>query len=165
MSVVILSALGIWCLASVLMLTVWRRRRGQTSEAVSFAFEQAIILVPRIAVAMLAASFIAVIVPTALIAAWVGHGSGFVGLLISSLAGAIVPGGPVIAIPLAVLLRSAGAGIPQIIAFITAWSIFAMHRIIIYELTNVGWRFTVLRLSVCLPAPLLAGMAAYGLVR
>ena len=164
MSVETLSALLIWALALILSAVVWVRRRQQVNIAIHFAVNQAINLLPRIIVAMLAASFIIALVPPEIISSGVGIDSGLGGLVLAAGAGALVPGGPIIAIPLSVLLKSSGAGVPQIIAFISAWSIFAAHRIITYELTSVGWRFTLLRLTVGLPMPIIAGLLAYPLV-
>lgn len=147
----------IWLLALVLGAIVYMRGDNRQNQAFAFALSQAIVLLPRIILALMTATLISTMIPPDTIAAWVGSDSGFTGMLISVATGAIIPGGPVVAFPIAVMLKASGAGIPQIIAFITAWSVFAVHRILLFELTMVGWRFTVLRLAVCLPVPLIAG--------
>ena len=46
------------------------------------------------------------------------------------------------------------------IAFLTAWSVFAFHRVLIYEITLMGWRFSAVRLISSLILPPLAGLLA-----
>ena len=46
------------------------------------------------------------------------------------------------------------------VAFLTAWSIFAVHRVVLFELSLVGWRFTALRLASSGLAPIVAGLLA-----
>jgi hypothetical protein len=57
------------------------------------------------------------------------------------------------------------SGLPQLVAFLTAWSVFAFHRVLIYEATLMGWRFVALRLTASLVLPLLAGVLTAGLER
>jgi uncharacterized membrane protein YraQ (UPF0718 family) len=76
-----------------------------------------------------------------------------------------VPSGPIVSFPLVVVLWKAGAGLPQLVAFLTAWSVFAFHRVLIYESTLMGWRFVALRLVASLVLPVLAGVLALGLER
>jgi hypothetical protein len=47
-----------------------------------------------------------------------------------------------------------------LIAFITAWSVFAFHRIVMYEIPVMGIRFAMLRLLSSLILPPLAGILA-----
>ena len=44
--------------------------------------------------------------------------------------------------------------------FITSWSIFAAHRILIYELPLVGASFFRLRIASAVVVPFLAGLLA-----
>ena len=110
--------------------------------------------------ALLAASFITQLIPTDTIGHLLNGESGVRGLLVASGAGLLVPGGGVIALPLALLLREAGAGSPQLMAFITSWSIFALHRILAYEIPSVGWHFARLRVSTTVLFPLIVGLSA-----
>jgi hypothetical protein len=54
----------------------------------------------------------------------------------------------------------AGAGVPQMAALITGWSIFAVHRIITWEYPVLGWRFVAMRMIAALPLPIAAGLLA-----
>lgn len=150
----------IWMTAAVLGGLCLVRGGDRARRGVAFAFEQLILLLPRIFLAIIAASFLAVIIPQDMIGPYMGRESGVSGIFFATLAGAMVPGGPMVAYPLAVVFFGAGAGTPQIVAFLSAWSIFALHRILLFEMNLVGWRFTALRLISSLPIPILAGLIA-----
>jgi hypothetical protein len=79
-------------------------------------------LLPRIGASVIGSGFIAEVLPKALVASWIGPGSGFLGVVIATLGGALTPGGPVVgfAIGAPAALKS-GAGAPQVIAYSTAW--------------------------------------------
>ena len=51
----------------------------------------------------------------------------------------------------------AGAGIPQIITFLTAWNVFSSNRILVWELPIMGRRFIVARALMTLPVPFVLG--------
>ena len=57
------------------------------------------------------------------------------------------------------MLRT-GAAVGPVIAFVTAWSLLALHRVVVWEIPILGWRLTVLRYGVSLAIPVLAGLAA-----
>ena len=117
-------------------------------------------LLTRLPIALLAAAFLAVLVPADAIGSLFGEASGWPGVLAASLLGGFLPGGPVVAFPLVVVLFDAGAGIAQLIALITAWSVLAFHRVAAFELPMLGSRTTAARLLVSLPLPVFAGTAA-----
>lgn len=60
--------------------------------------------------------------------------------------------------PIVAILDQAGAGPP--IAYLTAWSVFAHHRIFAFELPMMGARFALLRLTASLVPPFVAGILA-----
>ena len=103
------------------------------------------------------------LVPGEPVARYIGPDSGFPALLVASVVGGFVPGGPILSFPLVVVLYKAEAGLPQLIAFLTAWSVFAFHRVLIYELTIMGWRFSAVRLLSSLVLPPIAGLLAMAL--
>lgn len=153
-------ALVIWGMAAVLMLLAYRRGSAVLREGVRRAWMQSRPLLSRVPLALLAAGFAAALVPQETIAGLMGEASGGVGILTGSLLGGLVPGGPFVAFPIAATLFHNGAGGPQMVAFITAWSVFAVHRIISYELPLMGARFSGIRLLSSLVLPPLAGAAA-----
>ncbi|MCC6609539.1 MAG: hypothetical protein IT515_07665 [Burkholderiales bacterium] len=118
----------------------------------------------RLPLAILAASFLSQILPRAVVGAAIGPESGALGVLAASLAGSIMPGGPFIAFPLAVSFYDAGAGLPQIVALITSWSVLGFVRIVSYEWPMLGPRFVALRIASAITLPPLAGAIAAGIL-
>jgi len=158
------SSLLLWALALVLGLMALRRGRGTARLGLEVSLERFVAIIPRIAVALVTAGFVAKLLPGEPIAALIGAESGWRGILIASLTGGFVPAGPIISFPLVVVLYKAGAGIPQLVAFLTAWSVFAFHRVLIYETTLMGWRFSAVRLTSSLVLPPLSGFLTAGLM-
>ena len=124
------------------------------------ALRQLSVTLPRVLLALLAASFLAQLIPTDSIAHWLNPDLGWRSLLIAAGLGTLVPGGAVIAVPVALLLGKAGAGTPQLMTFLTSWSIFAIHRILAYEIPATGWRFAALRVSSAFLFPFIVGILA-----
>jgi uncharacterized membrane protein YraQ (UPF0718 family) len=113
--------------------------------------------------ALIAAGFIAKLMPSDLIARYLGSEAGITAILIATAAGLILPAGPVIAFSIAAVFARADASVPALIAFITSWSLFAAHRIFMYEIPLLGFSFTRLRLASVAIAPILAGLIAMAL--
>jgi uncharacterized membrane protein YraQ (UPF0718 family) len=81
----------------------------------------------------LIAAFLSTILPSELIARFIGSESGVAGVLLASLLGGFVPSWPAVSFPIALTMWTAGAGPTQMVAFLTAWSLFAFHRALSYE--------------------------------
>jgi uncharacterized protein len=153
------STLALWVITVALGIALWRKK-GTVSDEARSALQGFVAFMPRIAMALLMAGFVAKLVPGDAVAHLIGPNSGWQGILLGSLTGGFVPSGPIIAFPFVVVLYKAGAGVPQLIAFLTAWSVFAFHRVMIYETTLMGWRFSAVRLASSLILPPLAGLLA-----
>ncbi len=65
--------------------------------------------------------------------------------------------------PLALVLWRAGAGDAQMVAFLSGWTVIALHRSLTFEIPLVGSKFALFRLAVSWVMPLLAGAIALGL--
>jgi uncharacterized membrane protein YraQ (UPF0718 family) len=96
-------------------------------------------------IGFLLAGLVSILVPREAVARALGEGSGAGGLFLASLAGILTPGGPFTHFPLLAALRSQGAGIGPLSAYITAWSLLGLHRILLWELPLLGWRFVLVR--------------------
>jgi uncharacterized membrane protein YraQ (UPF0718 family) len=94
------------------------------------------------------------------IAPVLGESSGWLGLVLASALGAITPGGPFAAFPIVYALFLAGADIGAVIAYLTAWSVLALHRVVVWEIPLLGIDFALIRLLSSLPLPILAGALA-----
>jgi len=144
-------------LAVVLLLLVYR----QDPAAPKRALKQGFRLVGRIAVTMpiavAFAGFTGELLPRETVAAGLGPESGWIGIVLAGVIGGFMPGGPIVSFSTALIIYNAGAGVPQIIAFITGWSVYAFHRTLSYEIPLMGFRFAAVRLGASLVLPLAAG--------
>jgi len=146
----------LWLLVGVLALLAVLRGRlllndGLRSGAVDFLH-----LLPRIGIGVVGSGYIAEILPKALIAPWLGPESGLTGVLIATFGGAVTPGGPVVGFAIGAAALKGGAGAPQVIAYSTAWALYAIHRLVLYEVPMMPPRVVWLRALACLPLPLIA---------
>jgi uncharacterized membrane protein YraQ (UPF0718 family) len=121
-------------------------------------------VLPLLLLAFVAAGMVQTMVPSEAIARWIGTESGFRGIWIGTLAGALTPGGPYVSFPLAAGLLRAGAGVGTLVAFLGAWSLLSVVRLPM-EVGLMGWRFTGIRLACTFVVPPLAGWLAEALFR
>ena len=122
-------------------------------------------LAPVIAVSLLAAGFADQLLPRDSVRSWMGPESGLRGILLGTVAGILTPSGPFVAMPLAVVLLRSGAAAGAVVAFLSGWSLLALHRLLAWEAPVLGWRFALLRYGVCLGLPVLAGLLTRVLLR
>ena len=98
-------------------------------------------ILPRLIPALILAGLLQVLVPQETVARYFGRAGGMKAILVASLAGVLTPGGPMISVPLMVVLANSGAGLPSLVAYMTAWSLFGVQRIIAWEAPLLGWKF------------------------
>ncbi|MEE8271578.1 MAG: hypothetical protein V3R98_07580 [Alphaproteobacteria bacterium] len=153
-------ALVLGAMFAVLAALAAARRDDTLRRGMERAAEQFAKLVPRMLCALIAAGFVAQLIPSAFIARFLGADAGLTAILVAAGAGMIVPAGPVIAFSIAAVFARSGASVPALIAFITAWTLFAAHRIFIYEIPLLGLSFLRLRALSVVVLPLLAGLIA-----
>jgi uncharacterized membrane protein YraQ (UPF0718 family) len=118
-----------------------------------------------IAVSFLAAGFAQVLIPSAWIQGALGHESGMRGILLASAAGIATPAGPFVSLPIAATLIRVGAEPATVVAYLTAWSLLAVHRLVAWEVPMLGARFALVRYAICAALPILAGLLTRGLGR
>ena len=160
MNTLTLVAITMWMCALALVLMSYRRQDGSTEMGLHTSLGYLVAMAPRVLCAVFMASFAAEVLPGDLISGWLGSGSGIKGILIASLAGILVPAGGVVAFPLALAMIKLGVGIPQLTAFLTSWEVFAIHRILAWEIPFLGLNFVGLRVSSSFMLPPLAGIFA-----
>jgi uncharacterized membrane protein YraQ (UPF0718 family) len=156
---------ALWVLALAALALCLRRGPGVPRRAVAETGQSLVRILPMFAVALPMAAFLAELIPADAAIAWIGPDSGVQGIAVASLAGGLMPGGPFVTFPLVLAFAKAGAGVPQMTALITGWSVFALHRIITWEAPVLGWRFVALRLAASFALPVLAGLLAEAAVR
>jgi len=128
-----------------------RLRSGARTGVIAF-----LRLIPRLAIGVLGAGYLAEMLPQDLVGRWLGPESGMLGTLIASVAGALTPGGPVVGFSIGAAALKGGASAPQVIAYTTAWALFALPRILMYEIPMMPARLVWLRVVVSLPLPFIA---------
>ncbi|EFI35877.1 conserved hypothetical protein [Desulfonatronospira thiodismutans ASO3-1] len=117
-------------------------------------------ILPILLVAFILAGMVEQILPKDLLADILGPESGFRGLALGTLAGAVMPGGPFILFPLMAVLLKAGAGVGPLVAFLTSWALLGFHRLLIYEAPIMGWKFALCRMAASLIFPIVIGYFA-----
>ncbi|MCS6853567.1 MAG: hypothetical protein NZ523_02260, partial [Elioraea sp.] len=154
------SALLVWAAALAALAVAARRGRAALFSAAAQTGTSLRTILPTLALALPAAGFLTVLLPDRFAAALFGEETGLAGHLLATLVGAILPGGPFVSFPVALALWQSGAGTAQMVTLMSAWSVLAAHRLVVWEGPLLGWRFAALRLAASLPLPLLSGLAA-----
>ncbi len=124
------------------------------------AWRMSLAILPALAIGMVLGGMVQVLLPRELVAAYAGEDSGLTGLIIAAVAGAITPGGPFVAFPLVASLWKAGTAVGPLIAYLSAWSLLGLHRMLIYEIPILGPRFVMVRVLTVGVVPILAGFIA-----
>ena len=152
------SMLFIAVLVAVCVVLVWRRDgiHGVT-EILTSDLELFGGILPRVLAGCLLGAFIAEIMPHEKVSRALGPESGLKGLLIGTAFGAILPGGPFTAYPVAAALLTIGADFGAIIAMVVSWTLIGYGRAVAWELPILGTDFTLWRIAFSAPIPILAG--------
>ena len=114
-------------------------------------------ILPRVLAGCLLGAFIAEILPHEKVSRSLGPDSGLKGLLIGTAFGAILPGGPFTAYPVAAALLTVGADFGATIAMVVSWTLIGYGRAVAWELPILGTDFTLWRIVLSVPIPILAG--------
>jgi uncharacterized membrane protein YraQ (UPF0718 family) len=117
-------------------------------------------MLPKMAAGCLIAAFVTRLLPREVVARVVGRESGLLGLMVATVMGAALPGGPITIYPVAAAFLVLGADVGTAVAFITAWNLLGYNRALIWELPFFGLDFVGWRILIALPLPLLAGLLA-----
>jgi uncharacterized membrane protein YraQ (UPF0718 family) len=114
-------------------------------------------ILPRMIPALILTGMLQVVIPQDTVARYFGRGSGFSAIVMASVAGLLTPGGPMVSVPLLVVLANSGMALGPLVAYMTSWSLFGMQRIIAWEAPFMGWHFVAVRVVPSLAFPLIAG--------
>ena len=138
---------------------VWRRLGTDANRQAAYAGVRRMITnnLPRVVVALISAGLFAELLPEEVVRQYLGATSGFRGVLLGSALGVLPPGGAFVSFALAAGAMQAGATTPAMIAYLTAWSLFALTKVITEELAFLGPCIMLSRVAVTQPLQLLAG--------
>lgn len=149
----------IWTVVIVVAAAfLWQWKGGAAVEASLHNYvDQLLVVLPRMTAALLISGFIQVLVPHNLVKRWLGKSAGLKGICVATGVGALTPGGPMLAFPLVIVLRNAGASTASLITFLTAWATLGFHRVLMWELPLLGANFAAVRYLASIPLPFVAG--------
>ena len=146
-------------IAIALLYIGYQRGGGEHVLGLKSAGNLLLQIIPLLIFAFIIAGMIQILIPQEIVAKWVGAESGFRGLLIGSVLGGLMPGGPMISLPIAAGLLRVGASIGTMVAFLTGWSLLAISRLPM-EIGLMGWKFSLIRLACVFFFPPIAGLIA-----
>jgi uncharacterized membrane protein YraQ (UPF0718 family) len=157
---IILVDILLWTLVAVLMVTAAVHGRAVLRASAREGAVDYLKLIPRIFIGVVGSGYLAEALPQDVVARWLGPDSGVLGVAIAVLGGAITPGGPVVGFSIGAAALKGGAGAPQVIAYVSAWALFALQRLFLWEIPVMQARLVWLRLAASLPLPFLAAAGA-----
>lgn len=159
----LLAASIIWPIVALCSVALWTGPRSRQRQAMALAQSNGVFMALRMPFAMLGAGFAGTLLPADLVSAWLGGASGWQGILIASAVGCFVPSGPIVSFPFALALFKSGVGVPQLVAFLTSWSLLSVHTFVAWEMPVLGLRFPLVRYACSLILPPIAGFLAAAL--
>lgn len=155
------SLLVIAAIAAAAGAALWRRDgAGAARAALYHAWELFLFIAPSLLAGLLLAAALRQLMSPGALARWMGADSGWFGLGVATLAGALTPGGPMAAFPLVLVLAGAGADRGALVAYILSWALNGFQKLLVYEVPLLGPEFAILRTLLTLPMPMLAGWVA-----
>lgn len=143
-----------------LLLTALALHKGVALQGIKESGKLIVQVGPILVPAFVLAGMASVLVPSQTVTRWLGHEAGLRGLLIGTAAGVLTPGGPFIAFPFLAVLLKGGASIGSVSAYLTAWALLGVHRVLAFEVPILGWRFVLIRCLASLGIPVLVGALA-----
>lgn len=146
-------------LATALVLIGYFRGQGQHLIGIKSAVTLTGEILPLLFFAFIVAGMVQVLLPKEVVSKWVGLESGMRGIIVGTVAGGVTPGGPFVSLPVVAGLLHSGASVGTMVAFLTAWSLWAFVRLPM-EIGILGWKLTAIRLACTFFFPPIAGFIA-----
>jgi uncharacterized membrane protein YraQ (UPF0718 family) len=146
-------------LAILAALSWWRGGLDLALNGLILGGETLLAAVPLLLAAFLIAGLVQAIVTRDMVTRLLGSQSGWRGLALACLGGALLPGGPYVYYPIAAALLKTGAGLGVLVAFVTAKNLWAVTRLPV-ELALLGPYLTLVRVAVTFVLPPLLGILA-----
>lgn len=154
------SLLILTIVALILAYIAWKQGGiEKVIEALKTGGNSLVQIIPLLIAAFITAGMIQVSIRKDTIKRWLGAESGFKGLLLACIGGALIPGGPYVYYPIAGALMKTGAGIGVLVAFVTAKNLWSVSRIPL-EIALLGNELTINRYMITFIFPILLGFVA-----
>ncbi len=114
---------------------------------IGFSFKEMLLVIPPIFVLL---GLLDVWVPREVMMRFMGEGSGIKGIVLAFIIGSAAAGPLYGAFPVAAVFMKKGVKFSNILIFIGAWSTTKIPMLL-FELSSLGWQFTLTRLLVDIP--------------
>lgn len=108
---------------------------------------------------------IQVLIPSHLMAEWLGPASGLKGILIGSYAGVVMTGGPYVTLPIVASVYAAGAGPGPVIALLASMNLLSLPGLLTWAIPFLGAKIALSRYVVSIFIPPLIGLAGAAVFR
>lgn len=143
---------------------VWRKLGTPDNREAAYAGTRRMVLrnTPRLVIALISAGLFAELLPDALVRQHLGDTSGFKGVALGMVLGILTPGGAFVSFALAAGAMQAGATAPAMMAYVTAWALFALTKLMAEEFALLGPQFILRRVAISLPVPSIVGGVGLG---
>jgi len=151
--ILLLMALG-------LGVAAYRKGEGALGQGVIGAARMFVSLAPLLVLAFVLAGLIQVALPPELVTSWLGEKSGFRGIVVGTVAGALITGGPYVSFPIIAAIFESGAGVGTTVALISGWAMLGLGQFP-FEVSLIGPRFTLVRVTTVFFVPFVAGTIAH----
>lgn len=143
--------------AAIALIVVYWKSPESAGKGLNATVALVIEIIPRMIAAFTLAGLIQAVVPQETIVRWMGHGSGLKGIVIGMSLGTVTPGGPMTHFPIVASLFKVGVGVGPLVSYLTAWSLFGLQRVIMWEIPFLGAKLVAVRVAVSLFFPFFAG--------
>ena len=143
--------------ALIAVVAVYFKSPTAAESGIGAALALLVEIAPCMLAAFTLAGLVQAVVPQETIVRWMGQGSGYRGLMIGMTLGSVTPGGPMTHFPVIASLYKVGVGVGPLVAYLSAWSLFGLQRIIMWEIPFLGAKVVAIRVAVSLAFPVLAG--------
>lgn len=154
------SLLILFLVAIILAFIAWKQGGFEkVKEGLMTGGNSLIQIIPLLVAAFITAGMIQVSIKKDTIKRWLGAESGFKGLLLACIGGALIPGGPYVYYPIVGALMKTGAGIGVLVAFIAAKNLWSVSRLPL-EIALLGNELTISRFLITFIFPILLGYAS-----
>lgn len=144
-------------IAAVMLIIAWSQGRDNLREGLTLTWRTVRRTIPLLLLAFAIVGFVNVLNPGRLVRTWIGPGSGPSGILVGTIAGSLLPGGPYVVFPLIAALYQAGAGLGPTLAMVTSWAALGLISVS-FEIPFLGWRFSLMRLGLGVIMPVIVGL-------
>jgi uncharacterized membrane protein YraQ (UPF0718 family) len=145
--------------AAFLFVCAYRRGDGCHRRGILIGATSLLNYIPLLILAFIAAGLVQVVIPAHVVNTWLGPEAGWRGILIGTVAGGLIPGGPYVSFPLIASVYRSGAGLGTVVALVTSWALLNPSKLP-FELALLGPRFTLARISLVVFLPPLSGFLA-----